>query len=194
MNDQDEIARLKGEIAQLQAQLKAQSAPAELTSLRENHELLTDLARYAEDILSDHDIKKKYHFDNATWTRLCTDERFIEKIEAEKIRRTRSGITARERAQVLFAAAPMTLGAILNNDKTPVRNRIEAAREIRAVAATGADAIATSEERFVIRIDLGQDHKLVIDQPIRPTPGNDDNTIDGTAQELFPMATMKNRG
>src|SRR5262249_38312952 len=92
-DDQNEIARLKREVARLQAQLKAQSTPTELTDLRENHELLSNLARYAEDILSDHDIKKKYHFDNATWTRLCTDERFIEKIEAEKVRRMRNGST-----------------------------------------------------------------------------------------------------
>src|SRR5262249_33763591 len=155
MNDQDEIARLKGEIAQLQAQLKAQSAPAELTSLRENHELLTDLARDAEDILSDHDIKKKYHFDNATWIRLCTDEKFIEKIEAEKVRRMRNGSTARERAQKLFTETPAVLGNILNDGNISPRHKIEAAREIRAVAATGPDTISTSEERFVIRIDLG---------------------------------------
>jgi hypothetical protein len=56
------------------------------------------------------------------------------------------------------------------------RNRIEAAREIRAVAATGPDA-QPSSEIFQITINLGDDYKLQVRQPIRPTPG----TIDGTA-------------
>jgi hypothetical protein len=191
-NDQNEILQLRKEIEQLQARLKTQSTPAELTDLRENHELLSDLARYAEDILSDHDIKKKYRFDNATWTRLCTDEKFIEKIEAEKVRRVRNGATARERAQKLFTTTPTVLGNILHDETKPSRHRIEAAKEIRAVAATGPDATSASEEKFSIVINLGEDYKLVVDKPIRPTP-NDDNTIDSTAQELFPVIAAKNR-
>jgi hypothetical protein len=193
-NDQAEIARLKQEVERLRAKLEAASIPvrSDTTSLINNHELIQNLARYAEDLLSEHDIKKKYRFDNATWTQLCTDEKFIEAVEIERIRRTRLGLTARERAQKLFTETPTVLGNILHDETKPSRHRIEAAKEIRAVAATGPDAASASEEKFSIVINLGEDYKLVVDKPIQPTP-NDSNTIDSTAQELLPVIAAKNR-
>src|SRR5262245_63580335 len=107
------------------------------TSLIENHEFITDCARYAEGLLSEKEVKKKYRFDDQTWERLGEDEALIEAIEAEKTRRIRNGSTARERAQQLFATAPNVLGDILHDDGTSARSRIESARELRQIADSG---------------------------------------------------------
>ena len=59
---------------------------------------LPTAARYAENILSEAAVKKKYHFDDATWESLGSNDALVEAIEAEKVRRIRNGSTKRERA------------------------------------------------------------------------------------------------
>ena len=61
------------------------------TSLIENHEFITDCARYAEGLLSEKEVKKKHHFDDATWEPLGSNDVLVEAIEAEKLRRVRLG-------------------------------------------------------------------------------------------------------
>ena len=160
---------------------------ADAGSLIENHEFVEDLCRYAEGILTEAAVKKKYRFDDTTWEKLGSDDALVEAIEAEKVRRTRNGSTARERAQQHFATAPNVLGNILNDDGVSPRHKIESARELRAIAATGPQATPATD-RFVINIDLGQDYKLTIDKertPLTPDEArkrlNDDKVIEGTA-------------
>ena len=98
------------------------------TSILENHDFVVDCARYAEGLLSEKEVKKKHHFDEATWARLGEDEALIEAIEAEKVRRIRNGDSAREKAQQLFVTAPGVLGEILHDDAVSPRHRIESAR------------------------------------------------------------------
>src|SRR5262249_11481239 len=142
-----------------------------------------DLARYAEGLYSEQAVKKKYRFDDGTWAKLGENEALIEAIEAEKVRRIRSGQTARERALLLYAEEPNTLGRILNDNGVSPRHKIESARELRAIVATGPEA-APAEERFTIVINLGEDHKLVIDKPIAIGP-NDGEVIDATPQKAL---------
>jgi hypothetical protein len=59
-------------------------------SLIENHEFVTDCARYAEGLYSEHDVKKKCRFDNNTWPNLGNDDALVEAVEAEKVRRIRT--------------------------------------------------------------------------------------------------------
>jgi len=80
----------------------------------------------------------------------------------------RNGDAARESAAKLFAEAPEVLGEILNDKQANARHRIEAAKELRATANPGAENTNNAAERFVININLGEDHKLLIDKPIRP--------------------------
>ena len=83
---------------------------SEVKNIIEDHEFVVDLARYAEGSLSEQQVKKKYHFDDATWALLGENDALVERIEAEKIRRVRDGSTARECAQQIFATAPGVLG------------------------------------------------------------------------------------
>jgi len=166
-------------------------------SLIDNLEFISDLARFVENLLSDQQIKKKYRFDDTTWEKLGSDDALVEVIAAEKVRRTRNGSTARERAQQHFATAPNVLGNILNDDGVSPRHKIESVRELRAIASTGPEA-AQAADRFVIHIDLGEDRKLIIDKRIAPlTPDearkslNDGEIIDATPQKAHPASTAE---
>ena len=158
----------------------------------EDHEFIADCARYAENLLSEKDIKKKYHFDDATWESLGNDEKLIEAIEKEKTRRIRSGATARERAQLLYTEVPTVLGNILNDCSASPRHRIEAGKEIRMVAANGPEA-APAADRFQITINLGAD-TLRFDKSIAIDPNDTDpNDIGTTPQGLLPIIAAKKR-
>jgi hypothetical protein len=102
-------------------------------SLIENHEFVSDCARYGEGLLDKKFLKAKYRFDDSTWERLGSDDALVEAIEFEKIRRMRNGDSAREKAQQLFVAAPGVLGGILKRWRritaTPHRGKQRAAHD-----------------------------------------------------------------
>jgi hypothetical protein len=149
------------------------------TDFKDDHELIQDCCRFSEGILDEAAVKKRYGYTDATWEKLGNDEKFLEAVEIERIRRTRNGSCARERAQKLFTETPTVLGSILNSDTISARHKIEAAREIRTVAATGPDAVPTSE-KFSIVINLGEDTKLRFDKSIAPGVDDDGRVIDGS--------------
>jgi hypothetical protein len=64
--------------------------------LEDNHEFLTDMARFSEGLASEKAIRKKYRFDAATWEKLGENDRLIELIEEAKTRRIRSGAAKSE--------------------------------------------------------------------------------------------------
>ena len=162
------------------------------TSLTENHEFITDCARYAEGLLSEKEVKKKHHFDDDTWARLGDDDALIEAIEAEKVRRIRNGSSARERAQQVFATAPSVLGDILHDDSASPRHRIESARELRQIAANGPEA-APAADRFVITINLGAE-VLHFDKSIAIDANDvDPNDTDTAPQELPAIVAANQR-
>ena len=133
------------------------------TSILENLDLIADCARYAEGLLSEKDVKKKHHFDDATWARLGENDALIEAIEAEKVRRIRDGSTKRERAQQLVVRAPDVLGDIMLDASASPKHRIDASKTLDAFAANGPEA-ASASDRFVITINLGSE-VLHFDEP-----------------------------
>jgi hypothetical protein len=158
------------------------------------HDFIVDCARFAEGILTEKAVKKKYRFDDETWERLGSDEALIESIENEKTRRIRDGTTARERAQVLFAETPTVLDTILHDDGASPRHRIESARELRQIAANGPEAApAAASDRFQIIINLGDD-VLKFDKSIEINPNDaDPHNADTTPQGLLPIMAAKKR-
>src|SRR5262249_40131234 len=154
MNDQDEIERLKREVERLQEALRTseherRKTDAPLTqfttgdSLINNLEFITDLARYAEGVLSEATVKKKYHFDDASWESLGEDEALIEAIEAEKVRRVRNGSAKREKAQQHIVKAPDILSAIMCDDGANARHRVDSIKALDALADPGPKAAPT---------------------------------------------------
>jgi hypothetical protein len=67
----NEIEQLKHEIERLQKALEIkQQVDVTPSPLFEDHELIVDLARYLEGILTEQQIKKKYRFNDDTWTKI----------------------------------------------------------------------------------------------------------------------------
>ena len=160
---------------------------ADAGTLLENHEFISDLCRYAENILSEAAVKKKWHFDNETWERLGDNNELVEAIENEKLRRIRNGSAKREKAQQHIVKAPDILEKIMSDESANPRHRVDSIKALDAVADPGPQATPATD-RFVINIDLGQDYKLTIDKertPLTPDEArkrlNDDKVIEGTA-------------
>src|SRR5262249_1328582 len=92
-----ELEQLRQEVAELRKALTERSSPSvpgfvvddtpNLPALANNFELITDLTRYAEGLLEEKHVRKKYRFTEAVWTQLGHDEKFIEAVELERIRR-----------------------------------------------------------------------------------------------------------
>jgi hypothetical protein len=161
--------------------------------LEDDLEFVADCCRYAENILTEAAVKKKYRFDDATWEKLGSNDALIEKIEAEKVRRIRNGASAREKAQQLFVTAPGVLGNILHDDGASPRHRIESAKELRAIAANGPETTPASD-RFQITINLGSD-VLHFDKSIAIDANDVDpfNDTDTTPQGLLAAIAANKR-
>ena len=154
---------------------------------------ISDCCRFSEGILSEAAVKHRWRkvVSETDWATMGSNDELVEAIEREKIRRMRNGQTAREKAQLHAIKAPDILDRIMTDESISPRHKIEASREIRAIAATGQDAVPTSE-RFIITINLGED-RLLIDKPIACGRLDDNgNIIDDTApRELLPMIASK---
>src|SRR5262249_28057923 len=133
-----ELEQLRQEVAELRKALAERSTPSiagflvddtpNLPALANNFELITDLTRFAEGLLEEKHIRKKYRFNEATWTALGTDEKFIEAVELERIRRVRDGSFKRERSQQHVTKAPDILNAIMCDERLSAKHRIDSAK------------------------------------------------------------------
>src|SRR5262245_6539767 len=149
----------------------------DLTSDR-GRELVTDLARFSEELISEAAIRKKYRFSEHDWEILGGDDKLVEMVEDEKTRRVRNGSVKRERAQQLVVKAPGVLGEIMNDPSANPRHRIDSAKTLDDFAASGTEAAAAGA-RFVIQINLGADTEMysksikvdpLDEDPYNPTP------------------------
>jgi len=182
----DELEYLRKENERLRKALndRQQVSIASPRSFLEDHEFITDCCRYAEGIFSKQDVKKKYHFDDATWTRLGEDEALIETIELEKVRRVRSGAFKREKAQQHIVKAPDILEKIMSDDSANARHRVDSIKALDALADPGPQATPPAD-KFIITIDLTADAKL---RSAEPDP-NDVIVIDATRPAAIPDKT-----
>ena len=142
-------------------------APSNLAQLcRENDELIADLARYAENLVSEAAIRRKYRdlLNNEAWTTLGQDDLLIEMIEAEKVRRIRNGSAKREKAQQHIVRGPDVLAAIMDDPRANARHRVDSVKALNAIADPGPEA-ATGEEKVIISINLGADLRAKGQEP-----------------------------
>jgi hypothetical protein len=184
MDTQTELERLREENDRLRSALaERQQLPAPKLpspqSLINDQGFLEDLARFTDGILTEKQVRQKYHlFNEATWEQLAKDEALIEAIELERTRRVRSGATKRELAQNHIVSAPKILNDILTDPKANAKHRIDSAKALDALANPGSQAADTGD-RVIVTITLSADEKLTFNKPIRPTP-NDDKIVDVT--------------
>src|SRR5262249_45148985 len=156
MNDtQAEITRLREEVEQLRKALTERSTPLPQFDIANdppspflnNFELITDLTRFAEGLLEEKHVRKKWRFTEDTWTALGHDDKLVEAIDLEKIRRIRDGSFKRERSQQLVTKGPDVLDKILCNEKNSPKHRIDAVKALDDLAEGGSRATHNDSER-----------------------------------------------
>ena len=123
---------------------------------------ISDCSRNRERLVSDQQICEKYGLEPDAFIEIGQNKAVRLAVNAEHERRALNGDAARESAAKLFCQAPEVLGTILRNEQASPRHRIEAARELRTTASTGAEKTNDSADRVIVHINLGND-KLVID-------------------------------
>ena len=159
---------------------------------KDDSEFVTDLARFAEAIVSEADIKRKYRFGDEVWAKLGDDDELVRAIEAEKIRRIRDGSSKREKAQALIVKAPGILDGIMSDVSASPRHRVDAIKTLDVMAANAPGQSAPASDRFQITINLGADVQLKFDKSRKPDVDDiDPHHIDDTPQGLFPMIAAK---
>jgi hypothetical protein len=166
-------------------------------TLRENDELVADLARYAESILTESQVRRKYKFDEQVWEQIGTDDLMCEMIEAERVRRIRNGAAKREKAQLHVVAAPDVLSEILKDPKANARHRIDSAKALDDLAGFAPQRPAAETDRVIIHIDMGADLRakglesspadvLHVEAEVRPVDA-EGRFVDAAPQERVPM-------
>jgi len=137
---------------------------------------VADCCRHTEGLLADSEIKSKWALTGEDWAGLAANAPLLAAVRAERERRILSGAAAREAALRYFAQAPTVLSGILTDEHLSPRHRIEAARELRQVAGDRPDAASRSEEKIIIKINLGGDEKIILEKeiaPCEPIPSDD---------------------
>src|SRR5215468_8814356 len=157
-------------------------------TFRENDELVSDLARFSEGILTEKQVRKKWHlFDESAWVAIGEDDLMVEMVEAEQVRRIRNGAAKREKAQLHVVAAPDVLSEILKDPKANARHRIDASKALDDLAGFAPQRPGVEQDRVVIRIDLSADTKdpadvLTFEASARPVDA-EGKFIDTTSQQ-----------
>ena len=127
-------------------------------TFRENDELVSDLARFSEGILTEKQVRKKWHLlDESAWVAIGEDDLMVEMVEAEQVRRIRNGAAKREKAQNFVTSAPDVLNGIMSDPKASARHRIDSAKALDDLAGFAPDRPAVDSERIIIHIDMGAD-------------------------------------
>jgi lysophospholipase L1-like esterase len=124
--------------------------------LEDDHELIENLARYAEGLLSKEAVKKKHRLADSIWQQLGENDALVEAIEAEKLRRIRNSQAKRELAQKHVVKAPDVLSGIMLDANASPKHRIDSAKVLDQFAANGPQS-APAGDRFIITINLGTD-------------------------------------
>jgi len=144
------------------------SRPAPDRALIDNHELVTDLARFSETLLSESAIRKKWRLSEETWELLGADDELVRAVEEERTRRVRSGATKRERAQQHVIRGVDVLATIMDDPKANSRHRVDSVKALDAIADPGPEAAAeqqriASESTWELTYEPREAH------PARPT-------------------------
>ena len=120
-------------------------------------QFVVDCVRAAEGLITDNELVEIYEITPVDWQNIAKDAALGRAIRAERDRRVRSGVAAREMASKHFVKAPTILDRIMTDDQSNPRHRIEAIRELRQTAIPESPNAQSQSERFIIQINLGAD-------------------------------------
>ena len=164
--------------------------PAPVAQSRENLELILDLCRFAEGLVPEAAVRKRWRLEEKDWIALNDDE-VVRAVDEERVRRIRSGQTKRELAQLHLVKGPAVLDKILSNEKNSPRHRIDAVKALNDLADFTPQRPGVEQDRVVIHIDLSADTKdprdvLHIEAAARPVDA-EGRVVDAAPQERVPM-------
>jgi hypothetical protein len=124
------------------------------------HAFVEDCARSIEGLMTEFTLRLKWGLSDTAWVELSASRTLEELVRLKLEGRVRNGKAAQEAANRHFAKTPDVLGAILSNENISPRHRIDAARELRAVAAASHRDQSANNETVTININLGGDENL----------------------------------
>jgi hypothetical protein len=127
-----------------------------------------DCVRFIEGILTEEQLRKKFGLlTDAQWRELSDIEPLQLLIGRIKEERIRDGTAQREKASLRWNSAIDVIDSIVRDPTTPVRARIDGARELRACSTGTEDNKPDARERFTIHINFGS-YKLHRDAELKP--------------------------
>jgi hypothetical protein len=139
---------------------------------------LTDVCRHIEGGMDADQLRAKYGLsDDKAYADLASNEPLQLAIGREREKRIRDGTAQREKAAQHWLTAVDVVGAIAGDPATPVRSRIEAARELRTCVQGTQDNKPDARERFVINISFGS-HKLERNVELTPIKHDDGDELE----------------
>jgi len=120
-------------------------------------QFVTDCVRSAEGLLTDKELVAIYEISPVDWGNIANDAALGRAIRAERDRRVRNGTAAREAASRHFVKAPTILERIMTDEGMNARHRVDAVKELRAIAAPEKQNSPAQSERFIIKIVMGDE-------------------------------------
>jgi len=171
------------------------SVPAPAAQSRENLELISDLCRFAEGLVTEAAVRKRWRLEEKDWIALNDDE-VVRAVDEERVRRIRSGAAKREKAQQHLVKGPDILNTIMSDPRANARHKIDAVKALNDLSDFSPQ-VARDVDRVVIHIDMGADTRLKggksnpadileIEAEVRPRDA-DGKIIDATPRERPPM-------
>jgi hypothetical protein len=124
------------------------------------HAFIVDCVRCAESLLTDKELAAIYEISPADWSNIANDAALGRAIRAERDRRVLNGTAAREAASRHFVKAPTILDRIMSDEGANARHRVDAIREMRAIAAPEKQNNQPDNGRFIIQINIGEESHI----------------------------------
>jgi hypothetical protein len=155
-----------------------------LAHLEDDHDLIENLARYSEGLLSKEAVKTKHRLADNVWRQMGKNDRLVELIEDAKLRRIRTGLAKREKSQILVTKAPDVLSGIMLDTGASPKHRIDSAKVLDQFATPPGQAAGGDANRFIISIDIsaggGNPETDIIhfNKPLAVGPTDDHDNID----------------
>jgi hypothetical protein len=118
---------------------------------------VVDCVRCAESLLTDKELVQIYEISPADWQNIANDAALGRAIRAERDRRVRNGTAAREMASKHFVKAPTILDRIMTDEGANMRHRVDAIKEMRAIASPEKQNNQPDSGRFIIKIVMGNE-------------------------------------
>ena len=118
------------------------------------HQFVVDCTRAAEGLFGDKELAEIYEISPADWQNIVKNAALGRAIRAERDRRVLNGTAVREAASRHFIKAPTILDRIMSDEQANMRHRVDAIKEMRAIATPEKQNSAAQGDRFVIKIDL----------------------------------------